>query len=139
MRWSILARLRSGGISNRAFFLRIPSRRGNAGEYDRGGEFWRMRFGSGRESIAPCSAMLIQSFPGGGEVGSEAGVGAEGNTDAGRTFGAILPNAGEADATCGKVGVGTASKSPLKGSYVAGIMGVRDSAWWSNIGAHCVL
>ena len=63
-----------------------PSRRGK-GEYGRGGEFWRMRLGYGRESDA-CSAIAIQSLPVCGDVGIDTGVATGGNTDCGRT----LPN-----------------------------------------------
>ena len=82
----MLLRLRSGGISKRAFFLRMPSRRGN-GEYERVGVFGRMRFDIGR-FMRSCSAICIHSELVCGDMGR--GVGTDwfacGNTELGRTL-----------------------------------------------------
>src|SRR4051812_43699162 len=76
----MLKRLRSWGMSKRAFFfLMPPSRRG---EKERGGVLGLMRLGPGRASIS-CWLKAIQSEWVCGDMGCS---GAEGKTALGRTF-----------------------------------------------------
>lgn len=77
----MLSRLRSAGMSKRAFFfLMPPSRRG---ENERGGVLGRIRFGPGRESIS-CWLKAIQSECVCGDIGCSGA--ACGKTALGRTL-----------------------------------------------------
>ena len=82
MSWSMLNKLRSAGMSKRAFFFLIPPSR--RGEKPRGGGvLGLMRLGPGRESIS-CWLKAIQSEWVCGDMGCSAT--ALGKTALGRTF-----------------------------------------------------
>jgi hypothetical protein len=77
--WSIFARLRSGGISNRGCFLLIPTLDLGVSDHRRGEELCLILIDTGRESIGAYLAIGVQPWLGGGDFGGEAGVGAGGN------------------------------------------------------------
>lgn len=111
MSWSMLSRLRSAGISKRAFFfLMPPSRRG---EKDLGGELGRIRLGPGRESIS-CWLKAIHSELLCGDNGWSGC--ADGNTELGLTLlwadKPWLPNADDICEATGTKDDGAESMSP---------------------------
>lgn len=105
----MLSRLLSGGMSNRAFFFLIPSRRG---ENDRGGVFGLIRFGPGRDSNS-CCVNAIHSVLLCGDSGCSGWV--DGKTELGRTL-LWSGRPPKADAKCEPTGMkddwGPESKSP---------------------------
>lgn len=126
----MLSRLRSAGISKRAFFfLTPPSRRGEKGL---GGVFGLIRLGpvDVRTSIS-CWLRAIQSELLWGDMGRSGC--ADGKTELGLTLTgkAWLPNA---DGMCGMKDDCEASKSPVENGSNLDTVGVREPELSGHVG-----